>query len=92
MKWLERSLPLCASSVIPGGTHAFVYDKRNMEEVFSTLQKSITQARVSLETRKKKKKVKRRGSRRLPAYQCLRDQNPNASGVGRVLFSSAIVM
>lgn len=44
------------STVIPGGTHAFVYDKRNMEEVFATLQNTITEARVSLglETRKNK--------------------------------------
>ena len=74
MKWLERALPLCASSVIPGGTHAFVYDKPNMEEVFSTLQKSIKEARVSLETKEKKHKKRnrnrtRRGRRRL--FVCL---------------------
>lgn len=47
MKWLEGALPSCTSAVIPGGTHAFVYDKGNMEEVFAAVQKGLQDARVS---------------------------------------------
>lgn len=48
MKWLEGALPSCTCTVIPGGTHAFVYDKGNMEEVFASVQKGLQEARVSL--------------------------------------------
>lgn len=48
-KWLERSLPSCTSTVIPGGTHALVYDKGSMEEVFTAAQKGLQEARVSKE-------------------------------------------
>ncbi|CAM9725525.1 unnamed protein product, partial [Ectocarpus sp. 12 AP-2014] len=44
-KWLERSLPSCTSAVIPGGTHALVYDKGSMEEVFTAAQKGVQEAR-----------------------------------------------
>lgn len=47
MGWLERALPSCTSTVVPGGTHAFVYDKGGMEEVFAAAQKGVQEARVS---------------------------------------------
>ena len=47
MAWLEAALPSCTSDVIPGGTHAFVYDKGGMEEVFAAAHKGVQEARVS---------------------------------------------
>lgn len=48
MKWLEQALPSCSSTVVLGGTHALVYDKANMEDVFAALQKGVSGARVSV--------------------------------------------
>eukprot|EP00903_Cladosiphon_okamuranus_P006254 g6137.t1 len=45
MAWLERALPSCTSTVVPGGTHAFVYDKGGMEDVFAAAQKGVQEAR-----------------------------------------------
>ncbi|CAM9920621.1 unnamed protein product [Scytosiphon promiscuus] len=45
MRWLEDALPACTSTIIPGGTHAFVYDKGSMEEVFAAVHKGVQEAR-----------------------------------------------
>lgn len=45
-KWLEKSLPSCTTTTKIGGTHALVYDKGEMEDVFTNLKKGVTDARV----------------------------------------------
>lgn len=47
VKWLEKALPSCTSEVILGGTHALLYDQGSMDEVFTALQKGVSEARVS---------------------------------------------
>lgn len=48
MAWLERALPSCTSTVVTGGTHAFVYDKGGMEDVFAAAHKGVQEARVRI--------------------------------------------
>lgn len=46
IKWLQGVLPDCEVTVKLGGTHALMYDKGEMEGVFTALQKSMTEAKV----------------------------------------------
>lgn len=48
MKWLEAALPSCETTIKLGGTHALMYDKGEMEGVFASLQKSVTEAKAGL--------------------------------------------
>lgn len=47
MKWLQEALPSCTSTAVEGGTHAFVYDRGGMEDVFAAAHKGVQDARVS---------------------------------------------
>ncbi|CAM9785220.1 unnamed protein product, partial [Discosporangium mesarthrocarpum] len=45
IQWMERCLPSCATEIKLGGTHSLIFDKGEMEAVFSTLQRGVKDAK-----------------------------------------------